>query len=187
MRPASPPPPAAGARSGWRRPGPRRRGPPRCRARGRGWRRSRGRPPPPPDPSPWPRIEAQRGVGVIRLCPAASCAKIACAAEAAPRSTGNEGRIEAMISRSEATGPAAAACLALVVLALPAMAQRKPEPKRDAKAGVRLVVDEAAREVDVLVDGRPFTSYIWPTTIKKPVLYPIRAATGQIVTRGFPR
>ena len=88
-----------------------------------------------------------------------------------------------MISRSEATGPAAAACLALVVLALPAMAQRKPEPKRDAKAGVHLVVDEAARKVDVLVDGQPFTSYIWPTTIKKPVLYPIRAATGTIVTR----
>ena len=45
---------------------------------------------------------------------------------------------------------------------------------------------DAQQRVDVLVDGAPFTSYIWPNQIKKPVLYPIRAASGVIVTRGFP-
>ena len=49
------------------------------------------------------------------------------------------------------------------------------------------VVDRAAdRRVDVLIDGRPFTSYIYPTSLQKPVLYPIRSAGGLIVTRGFP-
>ncbi len=52
--------------------------------------------------------------------------------------------------------------------------------------GVRLVRDDANRRVDVLVDGQPFTSYIYPTTLKKPVLYPLRSAKGTIVTRGFP-
>jgi hypothetical protein len=40
--------------------------------------------------------------------------------------------------------------------------------------------------VDVLIDNQPFTSYIWPDTLKKPVLYPLRSAKGTIVTRGFP-
>jgi hypothetical protein len=51
---------------------------------------------------------------------------------------------------------------------------------------VRLAVDEARRRVDVLVDGRPFTSYVWPDTLKKPVLYPLRTAEGTVVTRGYP-
>jgi hypothetical protein len=46
--------------------------------------------------------------------------------------------------------------------------------------------DESARRVDVLIDGEPFTSYIYPTTLPKPVLYPLRTAGGNIVTRGYP-
>ena len=45
---------------------------------------------------------------------------------------------------------------------------------------------ETDRLVDVLVGGKPFTSYVWPTTLKKPVLYPLRAASGVVVTRGYP-
>ena len=52
--------------------------------------------------------------------------------------------------------------------------------------GVRVVANEASRRVDVLVDGQQFTSYIWPATLTKPVLYPLRTAQGTIVTRGFP-
>jgi len=40
--------------------------------------------------------------------------------------------------------------------------------------------------IDVLVDGKPFTSYIWPGTLKKPTLFPIRSGDGVVVTRGFP-
>jgi hypothetical protein len=51
---------------------------------------------------------------------------------------------------------------------------------------VAVVPHEADRRVDILVGGEPFTSYIWPTTIKKPVLYPLRSANGVVVTRGYP-
>ncbi len=51
---------------------------------------------------------------------------------------------------------------------------------------VQVVADEANRKVDVTIDGKPFTAYIWPTTLKKPVLYPLRSAKGTVVTRGYP-
>src|SRR2546426_11284689 len=51
---------------------------------------------------------------------------------------------------------------------------------------VSIVVNEQARTVDVSIDGKPFTSYIWPFKLAKPVLYPLRTAKGTIVTRGFP-
>lgn len=51
---------------------------------------------------------------------------------------------------------------------------------------VRVVPDESRRRVDVLIDGKPFTSYIWPDSLKKPVLFPLRSAGGTIVTRGYP-
>lgn len=44
----------------------------------------------------------------------------------------------------------------------------------------------ADRRVDVVIDGRPFTSYIYPADLQKPVLNPIRSARGTIVTRGYP-
>ena len=51
---------------------------------------------------------------------------------------------------------------------------------------VDVVPREAERRVDVLVGGKPFTSYIYPASVKKPVLYPLHAANGLVVTRGFP-
>jgi hypothetical protein len=51
---------------------------------------------------------------------------------------------------------------------------------------VLVVVNELGRRVDISIDGKPFTSYIWPATLKKPVLYPLRTAQGTIITRGFP-
>jgi hypothetical protein len=51
---------------------------------------------------------------------------------------------------------------------------------------IKILPNESARRVDVVIDGTPFTSYIWPDNLTKPVLYPIRAADGTVVTRGFP-
>ena len=53
-------------------------------------------------------------------------------------------------------------------------------------AEVKVVPDEAQRRVDVTVDGKPFTAYTWPATLKKPVLYPVRSARGTLITRGWP-
>jgi hypothetical protein len=51
---------------------------------------------------------------------------------------------------------------------------------------VTLVEKSKERRVDILVDGKPFTAYIWPTTLKKPTLHPIQSAEGVVITRGFP-
>lgn len=67
-----------------------------------------------------------------------------------------------------------------------------------AAAGAAAIEDQAAqpavtvtdrladRRVDVAIDGRPFTSYLYPASLQKPVLYPIRSARGTLVTRGYP-
>jgi hypothetical protein len=67
------------------------------------------------------------------------------------------------------------------VLVLPLLLSGAPQ-----KGRVQISVNEAQRRVDVTIDGQPFTSYIWPTTLKKPVLYPLRSAKGTVVTRGYP-
>ena len=46
--------------------------------------------------------------------------------------------------------------------------------------------DTAQQRVNIQVDGQPFTSYIYPNSVKKPVLYPLRTPAGSVVTRGFP-
>src|SRR5882672_9999867 len=51
---------------------------------------------------------------------------------------------------------------------------------------IRVVPDEGQRRVDVIIDEKPFTAYIWPEKLAKPVLYPLRTAKGTLVTRGFP-
>lgn len=51
---------------------------------------------------------------------------------------------------------------------------------------IQLVRNDAEKKVNVLIEGELFTSYIYPNTIKKPVLYPIVTAKGTKITRGFP-
>src|SRR6202453_4352155 len=55
-----------------------------------------------------------------------------------------------------------------------------------AAQGVQVVPDEAHQRVDITIDGKPFTSYVWPSSLKKPVLYPLITADGIDVVRGFP-
>ncbi|MBS1799596.1 MAG: PmoA family protein [Acidobacteria bacterium] len=55
-----------------------------------------------------------------------------------------------------------------------------------AASKVEVKTDEAKQRVDVTIDGKPFTAYVWPNTLKKPVLFPLVAADGVTVTRGYP-
>ncbi len=70
---------------------------------------------------------------------------------------------------------AAALCLALSAFTVSAQVQR-----------IAVTANEAAKRVDVTIDGKPFTSYLWPSTQKKPVLYPLLSANGTAVSRGYP-
>lgn len=42
------------------------------------------------------------------------------------------------------------------------------------------------QKVSVTVGGKPFTEFVYTDTMEKPFLYPIVAAGGQTITRGFP-
>ncbi|HEV2646067.1 MAG TPA: PmoA family protein [Acidobacteriaceae bacterium] len=54
------------------------------------------------------------------------------------------------------------------------------------KAGVKIDVKDAEHRVDITVDGQPFTSYLWKTNQRKPILYPLIAPDGTTLTRGNP-
>jgi len=49
-----------------------------------------------------------------------------------------------------------------------------------------LIENKADNRIDIQIDGEPFTSYYYPTSLMKPVLYPLRTAKGTLVTRGWP-
>ncbi|MEY4629644.1 MAG: hypothetical protein RLZZ595_1970, partial [Bacteroidota bacterium] len=51
---------------------------------------------------------------------------------------------------------------------------------------VVLVKDKFHPQVKVSINGKHFTNFFFSDTIAKPVLYPIKAPNGTIITRGFP-
>src|SRR6476469_7982822 len=59
-----------------------------------------------------------------------------------------------------------------------AMAQKKEM--------VKVVKEDKANKVNIYIGQKLFTSFLYPDTLEKPVLYPVHAANGTIVTRGFP-
>ncbi len=65
---------------------------------------------------------------------------------------------------------------ALLTLCCPA-ARRAAEPVELKRHG---------RQIDVLIGGKPFTTYYFGPEAPKPYLHPLRSAQGIIVTRGFP-
>lgn len=51
---------------------------------------------------------------------------------------------------------------------------------------IDLVRNDQMHKIDVMVDGKLFTSYQYPANIEKPFLYPVIAPNGSVITRGFP-
>jgi hypothetical protein len=51
---------------------------------------------------------------------------------------------------------------------------------------IEFVNKEADKKLDVMVDGKLFTSFCWPDNVYKPVLYPVITSEGTEITRGFP-
>lgn len=51
---------------------------------------------------------------------------------------------------------------------------------------IHFINKEADKQVDVMVDGKLFTTFQWPDNVCKPILFPIYTSTGTVVTRGFP-
>ena len=51
---------------------------------------------------------------------------------------------------------------------------------------VKFVKSPTGNKIDVIVGKKIFTSFLYPDTLEKPVLYPVYTASGTVVTRGFP-
>jgi len=72
-------------------------------------------------------------------------------------------------------------CMLLILLPAVSVLAQRSRP-----VDVRVQSDPAGRKVTITVGGAPFTEFIYPDTLEKPVLYPIYAPDGQLITRGFP-
>ena len=78
--------------------------------------------------------------------------------------------------------------LVFLILLLTSACSDNEKTKQD-KPGVQVISDEKNQRIDVFIDGQPFTSYLYTDTLpllKKPILYPVRAASGTTITRGHP-
>ena len=76
---------------------------------------------------------------------------------------------------------ACAFALTVVVATMAFTSRETVQQKRFA-----IVENKTGKRLDVTIDGKPFTSYIYPDDIMKPVLYPLRTADGTLITRGWP-
>jgi Methane oxygenase PmoA len=52
--------------------------------------------------------------------------------------------------------------------------------------GASVTLKKAPNQIDVSIDGKPFTTYYFDAAVAKPYLMPLRTASGAVVTRSFP-
>lgn len=64
--------------------------------------------------------------------------------------------------------------------------QEESSLEKQEELSVEFVEHESEKRIDVMIDGKLFTSYKWPEGVYKPVLHPILTSSGTIITRGFP-
>ena len=54
------------------------------------------------------------------------------------------------------------------------------------KKMVTIIKEKNENKINVFIGQRLFTSFLYPDTLEKPVLWPINASGGTMITRGFP-
>jgi hypothetical protein len=52
--------------------------------------------------------------------------------------------------------------------------------------GASVKLERSPHQIEVTIDGKPFTTYYFDPAIAKPYLMPLRTASGSVVTRDFP-
>lgn len=55
-----------------------------------------------------------------------------------------------------------------------------------AQDAVKFEKKKNEKKIDILIGGKFFTSFLYPDSLEKPVLFPVHTAAGTMVTRGFP-
>lgn len=75
----------------------------------------------------------------------------------------------------------------LLILSALSSCQQRMEADDQPSDYVSLVENDSLTKLDVFIDGKYFTSYLYADSIlRKPVLFPLRTASEERVTRGFP-
>ena len=57
---------------------------------------------------------------------------------------------------------------------------------KQTQAKLEFVDLPAEKKIDVMADGKLFTSFCWYDSVYKPILYPVYTSSGTEITRGFP-
>ena len=76
--------------------------------------------------------------------------------------------------------------LYLYCLLIISISCQPPKDEEKMNSRVRLVRNDKGQKIDILIDNKLFTSYIYSDNIKKPVLYPLVTPQGTRVTRKYP-
>jgi hypothetical protein len=73
-----------------------------------------------------------------------------------------------------------------IIFSLSGIAQSTKQVQKGKGLNIAFVNKEADKKVDVMIDGKLFTSYCWYDNVFKPVLWPVYTSAGTEITRGFP-
>jgi hypothetical protein len=57
---------------------------------------------------------------------------------------------------------------------------------KQAPVKIEFVDLSAEKKIDIMADGKLFTSFCWYDNVYKPILYPVKTSAGTEITRGFP-
>ena len=76
--------------------------------------------------------------------------------------------------------------IAMVLISMVVSFSASAVSKKETTLKISFVSKESDKKVDVMVDGKLFTSYCWPDNVMKPVLYPVKSSEGTDITRGYP-
>lgn len=79
--------------------------------------------------------------------------------------------------------------IAIVFLLVAVAVNCSGKEEKEMNSKIDLIQNKSEQKVDVMVDGKLFTSYLYTdklSVLKKPVLYPLISANGVAVTRGYP-
>jgi hypothetical protein len=75
----------------------------------------------------------------------------------------------------------------LIVILTTGFGMKSPaKAQHDKDLKIAFIKKETEKKVDVIIDGKLFTSYCWYDNVFRPMLYPVCTSAGTIITRGFP-
>ncbi|WP_411274544.1 PmoA family protein [Daejeonella sp.] len=74
----------------------------------------------------------------------------------------------------------------LAMLAIIGLTRCNAQMPRGSSERFKITENKLGKRIDISIDGKPFTSYIYPDELMKPVLYPLRTSQGTLITRGWP-